>query len=269
MHDPKPDAGLAKVLVAWSGSLRAWSNVPRQLTDRSVNLLLSASDTVLPFAESVIVEYMLRSSTLRQAALLTEYERRPIETQVKSSMELSPRFPYSHETRLVSAAVLVLLVLAESLLRFRTTMAFEPSRSLQVPELSGGGGSRRFTAFTSLIASVRFGLRHFGILTVHIWVMRLAIFSLLVGLVEFPLALMDNFIMPNLIAHIGKSQLLPILNFAQLSAAALVSAIVLTFSTVYDVRLYRALKGYEVMPASDIARSSKSATPISEAHLRT
>jgi hypothetical protein len=262
MPGAQPDASAGKVLPIWSGPSHAWSGATQQLAGRSASLFIP--NPGWPFVEPL---FRLISPLSLQAKQVTEYEQWLTETHGSDSLNQPVQSGRSVEG-VSTAAGLALLVLAEPLLRFYTVMAFKPSRSQQVPELPGGVGPRRFAALTALFDSVRFGLRHFGVVVVHIWLSRCALIALMLGLVEFPLAIATHFMMPNLVALMGKSQHLPLLNFAQVSAAALVSAIALAFGAVYDARLHAALSGYDRMTDSAIARSSKSATPISGAHLR-
>jgi hypothetical protein len=180
----------------------------------------------------------MRSATSDQ---VTQYEQWLAETEGERTLAHTRRLLPADEEWFLALAGLVLLVLAEPLLRFVIVMAFKPSRSRQVPELPGGVGPRRFAAITPLCDSVRFGLRHFGVVVVHIWVMRLVFAALLLALVELPLALATHVVIPNIIALMGKSPLLPWLHFAQMSAAALVSAVALAFGAVYDAQLARRL----------------------------
>jgi hypothetical protein len=212
------------------------SDASYQLTGRSAHMLARNLDS-----SSAEIAPELRALTQGQAARLTQYEQWLTETQGENAIAQPSERPQSHEVWLIALASLMLLILAEPLLRFRTIMAVKPSRSLQVPELPGGKGPRRFMALAPLIASARFGLRHLGVVALHIWVMRCVVVALMLALVELPLAAATHIIMPNLIALMGKSQILPLLHFTQLSAAALVSAIALALGTVYDARLYVAL----------------------------
>ena len=118
------------------------------------------------------------------------------------------------------ASALVLLV-REPLLRFRTVMAFKPSRSLQVTRECLGKGYRRFAALSPVFASAQFGLRHFGIVVVHVWATRLALVVLCVVLIELPMVLATTFVLPNAGQIAPNLPVLPYLAFVQASAAAL------------------------------------------------
>jgi hypothetical protein len=229
----QPDAYPATQLSAWTGPSRAWGDVSRHIAGQAINRLIP--DHGSPIAVGLPA---LRSATSDQ---VTQYEQWLAETAGKSTLTQSRRLLPAHEEWFLAVAGLVLLILAEPLLRFVTVMAFKPSRSRQVPELPGGVGPRRFAALTALYDSVRFGLRYFGIVMRHIWVTRIVILALCLGLVELPLALMDAVILPNLVGMMGKSHLLVLLKFAQVSAAALVSALALAFGAVYDAQLARRL----------------------------
>jgi hypothetical protein len=107
-----------------------------------------------------------------------------------------------------------------------------------------------------------------------IWGHRLACAALTLAFVELPGAAVRHLVLPKLIALAGRSPLVPWLGFTQLSAAAFADAMALAFRVVYDAQLFAALDqpheqdDQAKRSASAIARSSKSATPISGAHLR-
>jgi hypothetical protein len=189
-------------------------------------------------------------------------------------VELRSDLRHAASKYLTSTAVfisIVFIVVVETLLRFRTITALKPVTSMR---------PHRFGVLMPLVDSARFCLKHFFTVTVHIWFLRLAIFALSLCLIEFPMALMDNFVAPNVIRPggafpISGFEVLPTMRFIAIAGAALVSAIMLAFTVVYDARLYAALNDpnvvgadYTARPASAIARSSRSATPISGAHLR-
>jgi hypothetical protein len=180
----------------WAGPPRAFGDALRQLVWRGVNILIPNPGS--PFAELV--------PELRHAK-------------------------HGSMTTTITLSGMVVLMLAETLLRFRTVIVMKPLRSLR---------PQRFALFAPLIASVGFGLRHFGVVTVHIWAMRLAMLGLSVALIELPLAIMDNFIVPNLV-QLGDFEWLPTIKFVVASSAAVVSAILAAFVVVYDARLYRAI----------------------------
>jgi len=225
----QPDADPATQLSAWTGPSRAWGDVSRHIAGQAIHRLIP--DHGSPIAVGLPA---LRSATSDQ---VTQYEQWLAEAEGKRTLAQPRQRQHVHEEWFLALAGLVLLILGEPLLRFVTVMAFKPSRSRQVPELPGGVGPRRFAAIAPLCASVRFGLRHSGVVFVHIWVTRLALAALLLALVELPLALATHVVMPNIIALMGKSPLLPWLHYTQLSAAALVSAVALAFGAVYDAQL--------------------------------
>jgi hypothetical protein len=112
-------------------------------------------------------------------------------------------------------------------------MALKPARSPR---------PGRFGWLTPLLDSARFGVRHFGEISLHTSLIRLATFGLTIALVEFPVAIADHFIVPHAIRLAGSFEILPIIGFMVGAGAALVGAILLALSIVYDARLYMALK---------------------------
>ncbi len=181
----------------------------------------------------------------------------------------------------IAVASFALLFLSEALLRFRMVTAFEPLERITASYVkSGGYPLRRFAVLSSLVASIRFGWRHYGVITLHIWVLRIASCAILLLMVKLPMAAALHIALPALIAFMGKTALLPVMFFMQVSSATLVAGIVLAFSTIYDARLFTALRDSMDNPdessdpsgfyisLSRTARSSRSSTPSSAAHLR-
>lgn len=200
-------------------------------------------------------------------ASLTHYERWLNDTE---GAGLAPAQPDTGIPRAAALAVLLALVLVEPLLRFHMVSAIRPSRYLQVAHVPGGEGSRRSAAIAPF-AGARLVARHYGAALLHTWVTRVACVTLLVAFVDLPSVAARHVVLPNLIALAGRSPLLPWLGFAQLSAAALAGGLVLAFCAVHDAQLFGALgwaHNQAARPASAIARSSRSATPISGAHVR-
>lgn len=219
----------------WIGVARNFSDVLRQLMWRGFNTLVP--DPGPPFAQL--------APDLRRAAqrgLFKAYSHNDyLSAEYGSSYgverydprpelyAVSPTQAHSAEFRPLALALgsIALVLLAETLLRFRTVMAMKPFRSRR-PE--------GFGLLTPLIASTRFGIKHFGVITAHIWIVRLAIFALIVAFIEFPLAMMDNLLAP-FAKPTSNLEILPIMGFLETSGAALVSAILFAFSVVYDARL--------------------------------
>ncbi len=146
------------------------------------------------------------------------------------------------DTWLTALAGMTLIFLAETLLHFRTVMVMKSPRSPR-PQRPGW--------FAPLIDSARLGVSHFGTVLLHIGTVRLAIFALSVLLIEFPMAMMGHFVLPNIMRYGGGFELLPIVKFVSVSASALVSGILLAFSTVYDARLVEQLGSYPVTHVAD------------------
>jgi hypothetical protein len=145
--------------------------------------------------------------------------------------------------RLFSPFCAMMLIIAESLLRFRTVMAFKPLETFEASTMKSGGESlRRFAALSPLIDSARMGLRYFGVITLHIWLLRLAGAALMLLFVTLPMAVSTQVMVPALISLSGKTPLLPAWHFVLSNLAAFVAALVIAFSTVYDARLFAALQ---------------------------
>jgi hypothetical protein len=226
----------------WAGVARNFSDVLHQLSWRSFNTLTPAPGP--PFAQLAPDVRRAAQRDLFEASSKTIYVAAEsgsaygVERAPESFM--APQTP-STASWLLASGSLVFLLLAETLLHFRTVMAMKPPASLVAsPCGKDVPRPRRLTVLAPLIDSVRFGLRHFGAITLHIWLVRLAIFALIVSFIEFPLAMIDNLLAPY--ARLGSSEVLPIMEFLETSGAALVSAILLAFSVVYDARLARRLE---------------------------
>ncbi len=220
---------LLKSASGWPEPARISTDVSGQLIWRSASLLMPDLSPPLAQVASTLPAFF-SGPTFR----VTQYEQSLQTTHAKQEAVTLPN-------RVAVASALVFLVL-EPLLRFRTVMAFKPSRSRQVLEITPGGkGSRRFAALSPLFASARFGLRHFGIVVVHVWATRLAIVAGCVVLIELPMVLATTFVLPNAARIAPNLPVLPCLALVQASAAAFVGALVQVFSAVYDAQLYVAL----------------------------
>jgi hypothetical protein len=189
---------------------RIWVGLSRSFDDTVHQLLWRGFNDLIPNPGSPFAEF---SSDLRRAA-------------------------FRYLTSTAALISIVFIVVVETLLRFRTIAALKPVPCMR---------SHRFGMFAPLVDSARFGLKHFFAVTVHIWLLRLAIFGLSLCLIEFPMALMDNFVAPNVMRPggafpIGGFEILPTMRFIAVAGAAPVSAIMLAFCVVYDTRLYAALR---------------------------
>jgi len=226
------DPDSPRVSHAWAGPARAYDAISRKLLWQGINAIIQHPDALLSETTSA-----LRAALATPSVTLTPYEH-SLQATYGERAVVRPIHIIDGKTQLLTILSLVIAILLETLLRFRTVMAFDPLRSLQVAETtSGGKRPRRLAAFAPVVASARFGLRHFGVITLHIWVTRLVIAALVIAMVEFPMAVVDNFVLPNATQFVGSLPVLPLMKFAQVSAAALLGAVVLAFGAVYDARL--------------------------------
>lgn len=234
-------AGDESALLSWSGWENALSSAGQHIAGEPLSPLLP--DAGAPFA---LLLPAAQDTLARHPAPAGEYDRRLIENNNMPQPQ-SPLEAFATNQpdvlRVVVVASLAMLIIAETLLRFCVVMTFEPLERIAASDPKQGGYPLQwFAVFAPLIASVRFGWRHFGAITLHTWVLRIAGAALVLLLVKLPMAAALHIAMPALLAFIGKTPLLPVLSFVQLGLAALVAGIVLAFSTIYDARLFMALR---------------------------
>lgn len=138
----------------------------------------------------------------------------------------------SHSLRfwLVGLGAVVLIVLAATLLRFYAVMALIPRK----PAYS----LRGFGLLMPLIESVRFGFRHFSLITLHVWVLRLTIVAVSMIVVIVPVALSQSYAVPGVIRLIKAPWIHPASVLLLSMSLAMANAILAAFGAVYDARLY-------------------------------
>ncbi len=219
--------------------LKAEDGLPLQ---EGVSVSLLDAD---PFA---IVLSEARTALLRRPAL-TAYESSLIsDGKAQEPRSLIEQWQSAQPSvwRAFTVLCIVLLIFTETLLRFRTIMAFKPLESFPVsPMKPGGERLQRFAATSPLIDSARFALKHFGAVALHIWLLRVIICGPMSLFIVTPSLAATQFAMPAMISLIGKTPLLPWLYFAQVSGATFIAAIVMAFSTIYDAQLFVALRNGE------------------------
>jgi hypothetical protein len=130
--------------------------------------------------------------------------------------------------RLILFASVVVLILVEALLRFTPVMAMN----------SPGRG--RLCAVTPVLRSVRFGISHFGAITTHVWLLRLAFVAAYSVFFMLPVVLVQDAAPP-----VVRSVTSALAGHWSLTLTLvcywLVMALFMAFSTVYDARLVLAL----------------------------
>lgn len=213
----------------WAGPMYAFDQLVRQLTWRAASLFIPNPGP--PFAEVMPdLRHAARARLNTDApAILAAPEfgsAYGVERQAAFFEALSTQADTT-ESRLFALGAVLLILIAETLLRLRTVMALKPR---------GSPRPRRFWLLAPLLASTRLGFRRFTTITVHAWVVRVALFALIVAFIEFPVAMADNLLAP-FAKPWERLEFLPILDFLKTSAAAIVSATLLAFSVVYDARL--------------------------------
>jgi hypothetical protein len=232
-HDPALSRDSAAPI--WLGWTNAMADTRQQIANEALPVLLP--DAGAPFADLVpaarAVLYQ-RERPSQYILWISENAGEPVPSMRDAGRDAS---------QAVMPAILILLIVTETLLRFRIVLAIKPSEVMLASTMkSGGCHLRRFAALLPLIDSARFGLRHFGVITLHIWLLRLAGAALVLLFVALPMAASTQVMVPALIALTGKTPLLPAWHFVLSSLAAFVAALVIAFSTVYDARLFAALQ---------------------------
>jgi hypothetical protein len=158
------------------------------------------------------------------------------------------------EFQWITCGSIFLILMAETLLRFRTVMIFKPRGYSQVsPSLATRNVAQmplRSHLLTPLFDSVCFGLRHFFAISVNVWVLRLALCAFSVIFIIAPMAASHTLLVSFAMRASGASDLFATLTFVMLTSFMFVSAILSAFSVVYDVALYQRLTSCQMMGRS-------------------
>ena len=140
---------------------------------------------------------------------------------------------------LIALGSVIVLVVMETLLRFRTITALtSKGRGLIAP----------------IRDSARLGVSHFGMLAGHVWVLRLFIGITSLFFVEAPMQVAQALAVPWLaqasggvwINQIGHA-LFPVGHAVAVAAVAAMGALFAAFSAVYDARLYAAVQRQTIL----------------------
>jgi hypothetical protein len=218
----------------WAGPSRAFNDALRQLAWRGLNT--ATPDPGPPFADLMPHFRRIVPALLATSAPTV---RLPIESGSAYGVERQPEFFEAYPTRVHPTAIwplalggIVLIFAAETLLRFRTIMVLKPPRSSR---------SRRFWGFAPLMECARFGMRHFGVITVHAWLLRLVLLGISLVFVIFPIVLSQSFVAPGLIRFTSSSWVEPTSLMLMSAGIALVGAIFTAFGVAYDAQLFKCL----------------------------
>jgi hypothetical protein len=132
----------------------------------------------------------------------------------------------------VAMLMVALILVTETLLRFRVVAALCP-RGIGAP--SG--------LLSPLFHSAHVGWRHFLFVTAHIWALRLILLTVQVLFCALPMLILQRNIVPAVPSYLpGLAWLVPTLAGVSSAGMALVSGVCAAFSTVYDARLFLAIK---------------------------
>jgi hypothetical protein len=104
-----------------------------------------------------------------------------------------------------------------------------------------------------VVKALRLAGRHFGLVLMHIWVVRLVVFSVSAVFMIAPLVLVQSIGVPILIRSTGSAWILLAALMVASVSLALVGMVFTAFVTVYDACLYRQLAQYDA-PASQSQR---------------
>jgi hypothetical protein len=128
----------------------------------------------------------------------------------------------------ISLASMGVLLLAEALLRFTPIMAMSTCTC--------ACGRTVLGAHTPVLRSIGFGIRHFGAITKHVWLLRLVFVAGYSILFLLPVVLSQDVAPPivtSVIRSVMGSWSVPLTLMCQ----SFVTALFVAFSTVYDARL--------------------------------
>jgi hypothetical protein len=163
-----------------------------------------------------------------------------IEQRLNAGVGSAPyAFSYSAGTAGVSvdAAVVLpmtllaitLLLLTETLLRFRFAVVIDPTNEHD---------DRR----PAIIDSIRLGRQYFGTITAHAWLTKVGIATLQITCVSLPVLLAERIAVPRIAGLIRFAWLYPACVLLTSMLVVLANTICSAWSTVYDARLYAAIR---------------------------
>lgn len=148
-------------------------------------------------------------------------------------------------TWLVGLAGIVWIVVADALLRMRFAAIMG----------AAGGGFLR-----AMSECARLGVRHFGPVLAHGWLVRLAIFGVSVLFVIAPLTIAQGALVAWLVRTAGSFWPWPVSQLVFAVGSSLVLMVFVAFATVYDARQYLALRALsEARSAASAGRRAGSA----------
>jgi hypothetical protein len=223
-------AGAIGVNAGLRGTDLDLSNVGRPamtMPDQGKVLALRTLDVLVPNSGPPFAEFVpvLRHAAFEQAAPVTFYEQRLAEEHGEDKVFSRAR---TVNLWLIALAGAFLLILAEALLRFTPVMAMSSCEQ------------RRQSAIMPLLCSVGFGIRHFGAITKHVWLLRLAFVAGYGIFFALPVVLSQD-VLPTIMTNEWKSVTASWSVTLTLICYWLVVALFTAFSAVYDARLSFAL----------------------------
>jgi hypothetical protein len=208
---------------------------------------LRALDALTPSPGSPFAEFvpLLRHTAFQPFIQLTPYEQQLVEQYGAASVIAGSR---SASLQWITFASVVLLILAEALLRFSPIIAMRL------------GEQDRLRAIAPVWHSLCFGLRHFGAVTIHVWLLRLLFVAAYSIFFMLPVVLMQDAAPP-----IVRSVTSVLAGHWSLTLTLvcywLVMALFMAFSTVYGARLVLAL-AEKTNPRHAVFPAAASAPPL-------
>jgi hypothetical protein len=212
----------------------------RDVTAPARVLALRTLDALVPSPGSPLAEFvpLLRRSSFTDTTRLNSIARSSAdngywqhmseEVKVLFGPAPTPVAEDNSPVLAISLTSLVALLLAEALLRFAPIMTMNSD------------GQKQRSVITPVFHSIGFGLRHFGTITKHVWLMRLAFVAAYSVFFMLPVVLSQD-VLPPVMTNAWKSVTGSWPVTLTLICYWLVIALFTAFSTVYDVRLYAAL----------------------------
>jgi hypothetical protein len=204
----------------------------REVGSQAVNALIPAPGALACGAASslqLVAFGRPASGASRTPSLVSPY--RPAGSPAGSPLGTAGFWP-------VTLGSLVLMLLAETLLRFRVVSVF-----------ARGGGpirtQRAGFAATVLGTSVRLGWRHFAEVTLHVWLLRMSMACLQVVLLVAPTVLAQRIFIPRVALMLGTPWLVQACVLLAALCTVLANGVLSAFAVVYDTRLFAALQRAE------------------------
>jgi hypothetical protein len=202
-------------------------STPAQL-QRAV--LAQAADTLIPdpIAPHTMLFPRVRSFAVN-ATVNADLLRRLRSTALKDTVVIGVPLGYAPATLEfagVPLAGLIVIAISEGLWRGRIVMVMQAAPS---------------EVIRPFIASLKFGITHFGAVSIRVWGLRLVLCGLCIAGIVMPCMMVCSRLVPLLARLLNLPAVYPISTFVMGTGISFVCALLATFSIVFDVKLVQAI----------------------------